>query len=1722
MSTRSGSGSADYGQFDQLAEEFAERYRRGERPSLQEYIDRCPELADEIRELFPALVEVEIADEEQQVLSESVRPAPALAHQQVGDYRILREAGRGGMGVVYEAEQVSLGRRVALKVLPRQVAQDVKTLARFRREARSAAQLHHTNIVPVFEVGKDGELSYYAMQFIQGQGLDQVIEELRRLKDRSRSQGPGSVLPSAPRSRLAYDSPPAPRPPRDLTVMAESLLTGRFVPELHGMEATEGVTSGAESTVAQGGRAVGTLTDPGPKSDCDPSPAPGPASSAVLPGGTQISTVESGRKRFFRSVAHIGRQVASGLAYAHARGIIHRDIKPSNLLLDTNGVVWITDFGLAKGIESGLTQDGDILGTLRYMAPERFRGEGDARSDVYALGLTLYELLTLRPGFESPDRLKLIEQVKTLDPPAPRTVDPRVPRDLETIILTAIDKDPKGRYATADALGEDLRRFLDDESILSRREGLAERYLRWARRNQAIAVLGGVLSAILLLATIGSLLAANHMRGLVEDQRSALNEARAERRAADLAREDEMTQRVEADKARVLANLRWEQAEANFAKARAAVDEYLTKVTDSQLLTAPGLQSLRADLLGSALTFYDDFLKERGDDPSLRAAQADVHLRVSRIAKERGDEKAAAESAGKAATLYQALLVEHPGDVDAQTGRLEALYRMNDYRGAIALGERLIEAHPENRILRNWLADAYNGLYIVLSGVHDQEGAIDALEQSLPHREALLRDEPDDPEYALGMSRVLNNLGALLQQLRARNDFDTSLEAEALPAFRRALMLIKSALVRKTNDYTTGRGALTALANVGRLQERLGLTQAASETYREGLEMSRLLAASNPDVPMYVNRRFTFASVLGDELWEKKRRTEAIAAYREAIEAAQSPAFVRMPLWATTAMVAARLANSQHEQPGEPKPGLNPPIAPDNTDRERMANLAIDAIRKAIADGTLTNAAWMRNSSILKPLQDRQDFRALLAQLESKDSTGNVMPNGHWAFAGLEASASSEAATPAIAPSLDRAFQLRSDVAAAHHAIGVIRRRFGQWDAAELLLREAVREREALLAADPGAPQHRFDLGMSHLQLGELARDRGQMHEALTWWRRGRDALVALIDELPRDHALLPEIAHAVDQISWFLVDDFLPVENQGPVAKARELDLSGGSWLDLTDGLAGLLSGDRASYRNACRALFERNGKTDDGWRASDLAMLCAIGQDSGIDPASYVPLAELGDRMLDPNTEQWRDSYLGLVYYRAGRYDDALRALDRSDLGKEYGIIGLDEHTTHTMAVRALCLHRLGRTEAARRALAQARRWERLLVFRNLSRPITSEGRIMWIATSLVWISLAEAEELIEGRTPQPEPMHHVLEALSEVQFGRPDRARACLDRLAPSAEADPDALAGRALVRSALGDTERAQADLETGLRIDPENCLARYVRGRLAIERGAVEEGADDLVLVLDQLPDSRNLNSLRYPVDMLLVQSEAAFARAVALRPNDPTLWIARGRFLAWNLHWREAADAYGHAIPARPIEIDWLEYAAVLVLAGDHAGYDRLRARVEGLMADSGRSGRPNDEWLFLSQSVRILALDPRFALDPTREPNIVERELLKLPANRWNWYFGLHTLAATLERTGGADRVVGLASLSLQDVPLWGSRELNWYILALAHQRLGNHADALRWLKRAEERFLRKLQVRRQSVTPPIGYYQCDDLEEMFLRRRAQALILDPVFPRDPFARSS
>jgi serine/threonine protein kinase len=352
--------------------------------------------------------------------------------QRLGDFVIAREIGRGGMGVVYEARQTSLNRRVALKVLSSGVGLTPKAVQRFHREAEAAAKLHHTNIVPIYATGDENGTHFYAMELIEGPSLDQVIRQLRQ----------------------ASAGPPAP-------------------PD-----------------------APGGSPDPAPLAATGPyTEAPGPSSSGF---GLSSSSLTSGGA-YFDTAARLVAEVADALEYAHRQGVIHRDVKPSNLLLSPAGRLSVSDFGLARMTElPGMTITGEMVGTPRYMSPEQItagRVPVDYRTDVYSLGATLYELLTLRPPFAAEQRDQILAQVIQKEPAPPRRVNPKVPVDLETICLKAMDKDPDRRYQTAGQMADDLRRYVNRFAILARRAGPVARLRKWVRRNPALAAaLAGLLA----------------------------------------------------------------------------------------------------------------------------------------------------------------------------------------------------------------------------------------------------------------------------------------------------------------------------------------------------------------------------------------------------------------------------------------------------------------------------------------------------------------------------------------------------------------------------------------------------------------------------------------------------------------------------------------------------------------------------------------------------------------------------------------------------------------------------------------------------------------------------------------------------------------------------------------------------------------------------------------------------------------------------------------------------------------------------------------------------------------------------------------------------------------------------------------------------------------------------------------------------------------------------
>jgi serine/threonine protein kinase/Flp pilus assembly protein TadD len=406
----------------------------GTAPAREEFLARHPELADDLDACLATLrfIHRAVAGPRAAAVSISDVEPPEEATGRLGDFRIVREVGRGGMGVVYEAEQISLGRRVALKVLPFAATLDPRQLQRFHNEARAAASLDHPHIVHVHAVGCERAVHFYAMQFIEGQTLAALIADLRRRGSPPTNDAPRVAPPHAPGS---------PAPP-------------------------------AAETAAQGA----------------------------------ISTLRAPRDRdYFRRVAELGAQAAQALDHAHALGIVHRDVKPANLMVDGRGGLWVTDFGLAHiQSDTRLTMTGDLVGTLRYMSPEQAlsrRVVVDHRTDVYSLGATLYELLTLEPAVTGTDRQEMLRQIAVADPAPPRRLSRAVPADLETIVLKAMEKNAVDRYATAKDLADDLQRFLADKPIRARPTSMAKRLRGWGRRHPATvaAMTAALLAAVAVL-----------------------------------------------------------------------------------------------------------------------------------------------------------------------------------------------------------------------------------------------------------------------------------------------------------------------------------------------------------------------------------------------------------------------------------------------------------------------------------------------------------------------------------------------------------------------------------------------------------------------------------------------------------------------------------------------------------------------------------------------------------------------------------------------------------------------------------------------------------------------------------------------------------------------------------------------------------------------------------------------------------------------------------------------------------------------------------------------------------------------------------------------------------------------------------------------------------------------------------------------------------------------
>lgn len=589
------------GEIDRLAEEFTHLYRFGAGPSAEEYANRYPQFADMLLTVLPAAAMIE---DLKRPPATHVTPAPESASVErlpefIGEYRVLRVIGRGGMGVVYEARHEALRRSVAVKVLSSHLGGDPASRERFYVEAQAAAMLHHTNIVPVFGSGEYLDQCYYVMQYIPSRGLDAVIEEEAR-------------------DRNAAASPPT--------------------------EVTPPVADFGQGSLDRTAPIV---------------PAPvSPLSRAHW-------------------VAKIGFQVADALAHAHAQGVLHRDIKPSNLLLDHEGTVWVADFGLAKLTGgSDLTSSGHVVGTLRYLPPERFTGVSDARGDVYSLGLTLYELLTAHAAFvdDAPDRVIYSILHEGID--LPSRLGPSVPRDLATILAKASARDPEQRYPGARDLAEDLRRFIEDRPILARRTPPLQRFWRWCRRNPSLAATTTVAVLLLVAVTAVSVIA------------FAVT-AIANREVEDALRFEQI-QRKHAEESAQLALGALNRIYATFAPTRFVVTTDGSENRESELARRT-LSPEALVPLEELLKTYEAVAQSAESYAGLQEQAAEARCRIGEISQRLGRYESAAAEFRSAIRLYERLVDRDPDGFRTRLARAN-----NELGGSLRAMQKFDDANSAN------------------------------------------------------------------------------------------------------------------------------------------------------------------------------------------------------------------------------------------------------------------------------------------------------------------------------------------------------------------------------------------------------------------------------------------------------------------------------------------------------------------------------------------------------------------------------------------------------------------------------------------------------------------------------------------------------------------------------------------------------------------------------------------------------------------------------------------------------------------------------------------------------------------------------------------------------------------------------------------------------------------------------------------------------------------
>jgi serine/threonine-protein kinase len=1076
---------------DEVVAAYLEAVESGCAPDRGAWLARYPELAAELaaffadQDQFDSLVAPLRTGTPSPTIhrpthpgSETPRPEAGVRasspQQAFGDYEVLEEIARGGMGVVYRARQLSLNRTVALKMIRSGQFAFPEEVQRFRLEAEAAANLDHPHIIPIYEIGTHEGRHYFSMKLIEGGSLAQRILDFR--------------LPAV-------------------------------------------------------------------------DPATGKDETGRVWSRPEISKRKS-------TIVNLMVQVARAVDYAHQRGLLHRDLKPANILIDAEGHPHITDFGLAKRLrpvvapqigngrgsqaaredhgEPGLTQSGIAVGTPTYMAPEQAggpKGSLTTAADIYSLGAILYFLLTGRPPFRGETPLETLAEVLEHEPARPRSLCPSVDRDLETICLKCLDKDPAKRYPSALALAEDLERFQAGEPIQARPVTVAERFRRWCRRNPALAAASSLAVLSLVAAAIV------FMQLFINEGRHAaelLDRQRETEHALDVARRHDREARQQK-----------REAEESFQQAHKAVDEFCIRLSTYRLDNLPGLQPLRKDLLEAGLKYYEGFLKKRGEDPAISAELGKIHFRIADITWSLGSPVKALTAYERAVAIFQTALRRDPANVAVEADLARACINMGLLQNNLGKDRdamrSFLQAHarftklgrlcPNDPHMQAGLGASCTDLGLLFRANGDLARARDFFQEALRIQEELARKHPRSPQFQAELALGRVNVGVIYSVMGK--------EAEALALFEAARPIQEKLVASRAHRILDDQRDLalnyrrigTRLCNNGRVRE-------GRDMLDRGHALLEELAKKNPSVTEFqsllaVSHRYLAHSYENtrdlDKAYEHYRLggriLEKLASRQKEVWPIQNDLAVfyyhggRVQLkrgQRKEGLIKLRLARSIHERVVRANP--------DNMHYRVDLSAALHQLGKALQDAKQSDAAL----AVLRQAVDHQYLAVVRAPLvtdyvvhlnEFQASVAAVLRTTGRSQEGLRALLQTHALLEGRVQAEPRDRRLQKELAGSYDFLTTACQANGDHERAFRYCQQARAIQNRLGYVDPRWTGIRCDEALTVFRLAGLSASRKRRPEELGYYRKSKAILEKLVEIEPKNTHFRSNLCAALNNL---------------------------------------------------------------------------------------------------------------------------------------------------------------------------------------------------------------------------------------------------------------------------------------------------------------------------------------------------------------------------------------------------------------------------------------------------------------------------------------------------------------------------------------------------------------------------------------------------------------